>query len=108
MKVHVFPFSPREGTPAFGYPDQVSAAVKETRCARLQKAADAIREDFMRSLIGQTAEVLFETAKNGVQHGYTRNYTPVCVRTDEPLTGGIRNVRISGTANGECIGSLSR
>ena len=108
MKVHVFPFSPREGTPAFGYPDQVPAAVKEARCARLQKAADAIREDFMRSLAGQTVEVLFETAKNGVQHGYTRNYTPVCVRTDESLTGQMRNVMIIDTSEGNCRGELYR
>ncbi len=107
MKVHVFPFSPREGTPAFGYPDQVPAAVKEARCARLQKTADAIREDFMRSLAGQTVEVLFETAKNGVQHGYTRNYTPVCIRSEEPLMGRILPVRITGTADGACVETLS-
>lgn len=107
MKVHVFPFSPREGTPAYGYPDQVPAAVKEARCAKLQSAADAVRETFMRTLAGQTVDVLFETAKDGVQHGYTRNYTPVSVAASQPLTGQILPVRITGTAEGVCTGILS-
>jgi len=102
MKVHVFPFSPREGTPAFGYPDQIPKVVKEDRCARLQRTADAIREEILREYVGQTAEVLFETAKNGVQHGYTRNYIPVSVLSEEPLTGKLRSVRITGISGGQC------
>ena len=107
MKVHVFPYSPREGTPAANYPDQVPNAVKESRCARLQQAADAVREEYMRAYEGQTVQVLFETAKGRVQHGYTRNYIPVTVLSDEPLTGQLRDVTVTETDNGACRGILS-
>ena len=104
MKIHVFPFSPREGTPAARYPDQIPRAVKEARCATLQAAADALREDILRGYAGQTVEVLFETAKDQTQHGYTRNYMPVTVLSDEPLTGRIRRVLVTGVENGACVG----
>ena len=106
MKVHVFPFSPREGTPAFSYPDQVPNAVKETRCARLQKEADALREDFLRGYIGKTVSVLFETAKGTRQNGYTENYTPVTVDSEETLTGTIRRVAVTEVTGGVCAGTL--
>ena len=108
MKVHVFPFSPREGTPAFGYPDQIPKAVKEDRCARLQQAADAVREEILRGYVGKTAEVLFETAKDGVQHGYARNYLPVETLSEEPLTGKLLNVILTGIKDGSCVGSQCR
>ncbi|MBQ6066948.1 MAG: tRNA (N(6)-L-threonylcarbamoyladenosine(37)-C(2))-methylthiotransferase MtaB [Clostridia bacterium] len=107
MKVHVFPFSPREGTPAFSYPDPVPNAVKEARCARLQKEADALREDFLRGYIGKTVEVLFETAKGTQRHGYTKNYTPVAVASGEELTGTIRQVAVAEVRDGMCTGKLS-
>lgn len=102
MKVHVFPFSPREGTPAWNYPDKVSSAEKAERCKILQTECDNVRDIFMRSLIGKTAEVLFETPKNGLQQGYTKNYTPVTVKSDTPLTGQIKTVKITGVDNDTC------
>ena len=108
MKIHVFPFSPREGTPAFGYPDQVPNAVKEARCAALQATADAMREAFMRQYTGRTVKVLFETAKGDLQHGYTENYTPVTAFSGEPLTGTIRPVRITEIKDGVCLGTLDQ
>ena len=104
MKVHVFPFSPREGTPAFGYPDQIPKAVKEDRCARLQASADAVREEILRSYVGRSVEVLFETAKNGSQSGYTKNYVPVTLPSERPLTGQLRVVRIRRVRDGVCVG----
>lgn len=106
MKVHVFPFSPREGTPAFSYPNPVPNAVKEARCARLQKEADELREEFLRGYIGKTVGVLFETAKGTYQHGYTENYTPVAVDSDEALTGTIRRVAVNEVKNGVCAGTI--
>ena len=107
MKVHVFPYSPREGTPAANYADQIPRAVKEDRCARLQQAADAVREEYMKSYAGRTVEVLFETAKGRTQHGYTRNYIPVSVLSDAPLTGQLRDVSVKEVRDGVCAGELS-
>lgn len=106
MKVHVFPFSPREGTPAFTYPNKIQNSVKTTRCHLLQQICDSIRDDFMKSYIGKTVNVLFETPKDGVQQGYTENYTPVSVISDNPLCGKILKVRITECSEDGCKGIL--
>ena len=106
MKVHVFPYSRREGTPAANAPDQVDKHTKLDRCARLQTACDALRNSFLRQMVGSTQEVLFETPKHGMQQGYTRNYTPVAVACPDCLTGQIRNVKITGTDGDGCVGEI--
>lgn len=108
MKVHVFPYSAREGTPAAGYPDQIDKQLKIRRCAELQKACDKLRETFLRAMIGKTEEVLFETPKNNMQQGYTRNYTPVAVSCDTPLCGQILQVTVRDVRNGVCIGEVKQ
>lgn len=107
MKVHVFPFSPREGTPAFGYPDPVPNSVKAERCAILQQKADEVRSEILGSYIGRTVNVLFETPKKGIQTGFTENYIPVHVKTEKKLTGSILPVRITELDKEDgCIGEL--
>ena len=58
MKVHVFPFSPREGTVAYKFTDKIPNAVKAERCSLLQKECDKIREAFLKETIGKTVNVL--------------------------------------------------
>lgn len=106
MKVHVFPFSPREGTPAYSYPDTVPADIKEKRCAYLQQKADEVRADFLEKYNGKTVKVLFESPKNGLQKGYTENYTPVAVKSDKLLTGLILPVKITEVTDEICFGEL--
>jgi len=107
MKVHAFPFSPRKGTPAYSYPDQLSNKVKADRVRILQERADAVRLDYMQSYIGRNIDVLFETPKNGMQLGYTKNYLPVAVFTDKELKGQILSVRIEKIENDLCIATLA-
>ena len=95
MKVHVFPFSPREGTPAYNYQYKILNSVKNHRCSVLQKSCDETRENFLKAYIGKTVEVLFETPKNGIQQGYTKNYTPVAVFCDKDISGQILPVEIT-------------
>ncbi len=106
MKVHVFPFSPREGTVAYKFTDKIPNATKTERCAVLQKECDNIREVFLNETIGKTVNVLFETPKGSVQQGYTENYTPVTVASDENLCGQIRKVKVLSYKNEACNGIL--
>ena len=106
MKVHVFPYSARKGTPAANYPNQVEKQTKLRRCAELQQRCDVIRERFLTSMTGSVRNVLFETPKQGCQLGYTENYTPVSVNCDTVLTGQILPVMITGVQNGTCTGEL--
>lgn len=106
MKVHVFPFSAREGTPAADYDCQINKKTKTERCAFLQKKCDEIRMIFFKGLIGTEQDVLFETPKNGFQRGYTKNYTPISVRSNINLTGQILKVKITDVENDTCTGIL--
>ncbi len=106
MKVHVFPFSPREGTPAFNYPDKIQNSLKESRCRMLQSECDNVRDEFMKAYLGKTVNVLFETPKGNTQNGYTENYTPVAVVSDCDLSGKILKVVITDTDNAVCKGVL--
>lgn len=59
-KIHVFPFSPRKGTPAATMPQQISPEVKQRRFERLQALGDELRDRYYRSLAGRRLKVLVE------------------------------------------------
>lgn len=104
-KVHVFPYSVREGTRAAKM-EQLTKAVKEERAAKLSKIAEKIREDFLKKQIGKTVEVLFETEKDGCCEGYTENYTPVTVIGDKVCKGEFLSVEIIDSDKDSCIGKF--
>ncbi len=79
LKVHIFPYSVRQGTPAAKMKNQVEPEVKSARCAQADKLCEGIREELLRAYIGTEAEVLFETKKGKTITGYTKNYIPVTV-----------------------------
>ena len=60
-KVHVFPFSPREGTPAAEMADQIPPPVKRRRVATLTAVAERQRTAFLESLVGRRLQVLIES-----------------------------------------------
>ena len=107
-KVHTFPYSLREGTRAAKMPDQITKTVKDGRCARLAEVCGAIRKELLAAQIGKEYDVLFETPSGGKMHGYTPNYMPVSVVSDEDLRGTIRRVRILSADENGCEGELCR
>ncbi len=102
-KIHVFPYSMRNGTPAAAMV-QLSNSVKEERAKRLSKIATEIRREFLEKQIGKTVEVLFETEHNDFSEGYTKNYTPVRIYDKKNRKGQISNVKITGAEDDYCIG----
>ncbi len=80
LKVHVFPYSARPGTPAAAFPQQVPEAEKAARVHRMLQAADEVRAELIRGMAGERAEVLLEASFSGTLFtGYTRRYVPVAV-----------------------------
>jgi threonylcarbamoyladenosine tRNA methylthiotransferase MtaB len=59
-KIHIFPFSPRRGTPAADMPEQVPAEVKNRRVVELQRLADRLRDRYHAGLRGRRLRVLVE------------------------------------------------
>lgn len=105
-KVHVFPYSIREGTRAAKMPNQLNNKVKSERSSKLSQICEETRKDVFSTYLGKKFSVLFETPKNGMQCGYTKNYTPVYVKHDTVITGEIKNVKIIGYTDDYCIGEF--
>ena len=105
-KVHIFPYSRRPGTAADKAPYQLTSAVKKERAARMAEATRKTTEAFLLSQVGRTEQVLIETRNPcGYFEGYTMNYTPVYVDTDESSIGKILSVRITAAEGDHCIGT---
>ena len=102
-KVHVFPYSVREGTVAAKM-EQHTNAVKEQRAATLSSITEELRSEFMKKQIGKTVEVLFETHRDGYTEGYTKNYTPVRIYNDNDNRGKIKEITNTAANNDYCIG----
>ena len=105
-KVHIFPYSRREGTPADKMPDQVPKAVKEARAARAAAVAAELEAAFHSALIGTVQEVLFEQPEDGLYAGHAPNYVKVYVRSDEALRNRTCRVRITAPCREGVLGEL--
>ena len=105
-KVHIFPYSRREDTPADKMPDQVPKAVKEARAARAAAVAAELEDAFHSALIGTVQEVLFEQPEDGLYAGHAPNYAKVYVRSDEALRNRTCRVRITEPCREGVLGEL--
>ena len=89
--LHVFPFSPRPGTPAARMPQVARDVVKE-RARRLRdKGAEALKRHLDRE-VGARRSVLVETR----EIGRTEHFTPVRLQAVEVEAGTILDVRMAG------------
>src|SRR5690242_583822 len=87
--LHVFPYSPRPGTPAAKMPQVAGAAIKE-RAKRLRLAGEAALKKRMASEAGAVRNVLIESATAG----RTEHYLPVAISGETP--GAVRRLTIAG------------
>ncbi len=92
---HVFAYSRRAGTVAAALKNQVEEAVKTHRARLMGEAAKASEEAFVKGQIGTTAKVLFETYKDGINEGYSENYTRVLLKSEENLSGKIVTLKLT-------------
>ncbi len=93
-KMHVFKYSPREGTLAAKMTNQVDGNVKEERSQKLIELSNRNEKEYNEKYIGKKVEVLFEEEKDGLWSGYTRNYVRVFVESGENLENRIKRAEI--------------
>lgn len=93
-RMHVFPYSARQGTKAAQMPGQVPRAAREERARRLIAEGNRMALAYCQGQIGKEAEVLIEeTDENGLSHGYTAQYIYCSLRGGSP--GTVCPVRIT-------------
>lgn len=99
--LHVFPFSPREGTPAARMP-QVDRRVAKDRAALLRAAGDGQYRRHCESRVGVIENVLVERD----DMGRTEQFTPIAVPGFAP--GQIVPVRVAGISETGLVGEAVR
>ena len=95
--LHVFPFSPRPGTPAAAMP-QVRPEIRKRRAARLRACGADALDRFLISRIGATAEILVESPGTG----RSEHYAPVSLDPGMAM-GSIVKAMITGAEGGRLI-----
>ncbi len=95
--LHVFPFSPRKGTPAARMPQVRGPEVKD-RAARLRAAGDAALDRHLCEQVGRVHQILTE----GPRLGRTEQFTEVAFSADQP-EGTILTATIKGQSAGRLL-----
>ncbi len=98
-KIHIFPYSPRQGTRAASMEGQLTKSVKAERVKAMEAVEQERRLAFWKQMVGTTQTVLPEEEKEGLLHGFTENYCPVRWKgtlINEPVTLKIITVDADG------------
>jgi len=107
-KIHIFPYSKREGTKAAEMTNQVEPLVVKDRVRRLQGAADESQKRFLEKNIGTNREVLIEEydpqAKAYV--GYSDNYIRVFLNSEVDVSNQVVRPILAKTYRNGMIGVL--
>jgi threonylcarbamoyladenosine tRNA methylthiotransferase MtaB len=97
-RVHIFPFSPRQGTRAEIMSGRVLQATVRGRENILRDLAAKKAREYQERFIGRTLTVLVEhrrDKKSGLLKGYTENYIPVLLKGGDGLMGELVKIKIA-------------
>jgi tRNA-2-methylthio-N6-dimethylallyladenosine synthase len=105
-----FKYSPREGTTAFEYPDDIPEEVKSKRLNSIIKLQQALSLQSNRKAINQTFEVLVESeskkSKDDLQGRLDNNKVVVFPRRNNK-TGDFVNVKVFNSTSATLIGEIA-
>lgn len=96
-KIHVFPYSPRRGTPAAKFQNQISPSDKEIRSKLMMELSDELTNQYNQQFVGKIVDVLFEQKSQeaeGYWEGHTKNFIKVLSNGKDIKEGNIENVEI--------------
>lgn len=104
-RIHVFPYSRREGTVAASMPGQLSRGAKAARAAKLSSLAKELEQEYASSFVGTVQDVLFEEKEGECFAGHTDTYLKVLISAGEDdLSNRFLRVRIEKAAEGVLYG----
>jgi threonylcarbamoyladenosine tRNA methylthiotransferase MtaB len=93
--LHVFPFSPRKGTPAFSFKPRVPDPVITERCRRMRDLGRQKQKAFIKANQGRCLEAVVQhraDSRTGRLKAVTRNYLTLYLKKDPSLKGRVANV----------------
>ena len=103
----LYTYSPRKGTPAMRFKDDISEEVKGQRLERLANLHKRQTSEQRANMIGDTFEVLFEGRnERGQLKGRTRCWRKIIAEGSESLVGNLGNVKVDSFLNETLVGTL--
>jgi threonylcarbamoyladenosine tRNA methylthiotransferase MtaB len=108
--LHVFPWSPRPGTPAAALPDRVPAAVVRERSSRLRGLGAELSRRFRRGFVGRSLDaVVLGPREDGLVRALTGNFIEVTLAPPGPRRGSLVRVEVTSvegaTTRAEVVGA---
>lgn len=106
----IFEYSPRKGTPAFRWKDDISVEVKNERLQRLLALQAELSANERQGMLGQHLEVLVERRNKGEKFlkGRTRCWKNVIFEGPDAVIGTLQMIKVTGfshqTLHGELLG----
>ncbi len=97
-QLHVFRYSPRKGTPAASYPDQVPPHILSSRSSEMIQLGKVLSTTFRQRMLGKYKRILVEDNKDGENQllaGFTENYLRVLVDVPESTINHILKIRLT-------------
>ena len=104
--LHVFPFSPRKGTPAYSFSDRVPPEIVKKRCREARALGKQKKMAFLERHVQKELEVLVESTpdvKTGRLKGVTSNYIKVLLDRYEGIKNTFQKVRIEGIRDAQSV-----
>ena len=99
--LHIFPYSPREGTPAARMP-QIEKHVRKERVALLRQQGELELQRFMLNNIGRQAKIIVEKE----QYGRTDNFIPVILQ-EKHISGSLINCALKLVQNNAILAEVA-
>lgn len=106
----LFAYSPRKGTPAMRWNDDIPEEVKQERLQRLMALQEEIGNEERQQMLGQTVEVLVERFNRDGKNlkGRTRCWKKVIFEGDESMVGTLQMVTVHSYSHQTFVGSIKK
>jgi len=106
-RIHVFRFSPRQGTLAAKMPDKVPPSVIKRRSEEMIALSRKLMCQFAETLVGKRQKVLLEEENGaGMLSGFTGNYVRAIIKAPSGMKGQMVEVLIKDHKEGKVIGEI--
>ncbi len=109
-QLHVFRYSPRKGTPAASYPNQVTPSVSGERSKKMIALGEELSRIFRQRMIGKHKEVLIEESREGENNllaGFTDNYIRVLIDGPDTAINEVLQIKLTSINNEYLLGKCA-
>lgn len=94
-KTHIFPYSAKKGTKAYGFDNQVDNNVKELRSKKMKELDSKLQKKFVSNFLNKKLDVLYEKEyKSGIFEGYSTNYIKVHTESEKSIENEIFTIEV--------------